>query len=96
MGVKLGRCPGYHKWKVWNNNDTIMRSIVRSDCPPKEETSEIQYRLADLYLRLLSKRGSHNKTKGKCRRYRLADLDLMFCPRRRIMTRQWKEKCTVC
>ena len=31
-------------------NDTIKRSIIRSDCPPKEESSEIQIGNLDLGL----------------------------------------------
>ena len=35
------------------------------------------------------------QSKGKCQRYRLADLDLVSCPRKRVVARQWKEKWTV-
>ena len=55
-------------------NDTIKRSIIRSDCPLKGETSDID---RQIYIHGLCPRGEViARRKGKCRRYRSVDLDL--------------------
>ena len=55
-------------------DNTIKRSIVRSDCPPKEETSDID---RQIYIHgLCPGREIISRRKGKCWRYRSVDLDL--------------------